>query len=103
MVLIPQTPEQALQRDQLAERANPVRPLSPAAELARLRNAIAKHQDAVLEAGDLGPASKFTSAQRSIMNAKHQADLELWAHLKPPDPPEPETGSPASDSETTGL
>lgn len=82
-MLIPQTPEQAIQRDQLADRANTAAPTSAATELARLRNAILEHQDAITAAGDLGPAGKFTSAQRSIISTQHEADTKLWAHLQP--------------------
>jgi hypothetical protein len=82
-MLIPQTPQQALERDHLAGRADTPRPASPATEVSRLRNAILEHQDTVEAAGTLGPVGKFTSEQRGTMKAKHDADRKLWAHLQP--------------------
>lgn len=78
--IIPQTPDQAVQRDQ----AHGHQPLTqtPEAQLAVLRNAIRHHQAAMEAAGPLGVEADFTPEQVQTMAVKHEADRTLWAHLE---------------------
>lgn len=76
--IIPQTPEQARQRDVLAG-LKPVTVTDPRVELERLRLAVREHQVEMTAAGPLGMAKDFSELQNAIMDRKHAADRKLWA------------------------
>lgn len=78
--IIPQTREQAIQRDHL-HGLSTRKPENPAMELARLRQAVKAHRIEMEAAGPLGVETDFTSEQVAIMARKHAADHALWAHL----------------------
>lgn len=84
MDIIPQTVEQAVQRDALHDRAQTPVGTTLHTELQDLRNAIHEHQARIEDAGPLGNSRSLSAAQRKIMRAKQQADEELWAHLPSP-------------------
>jgi hypothetical protein len=79
-VLIPQTREQATQRDLAAGHNTSPRP-TPETQLATLKQAIRAHRAEMEDAGPLGIASEFTDEQNQTLDRKHQADRTLWAHL----------------------
>lgn len=92
MTIIPQNVEQALQRDQQQQHATLI-VRTAELDLADLRNAVLEHHATIEAAGTLGRARELSAAQRRIMQAKHDADEALWAHVLPPDPAEPEPDS----------
>lgn len=78
--IIPQTPDQARQRDRIHGRDIP-KPENPVHELARLRNAIRTHRQQLQDTGPLNLCPECRADNDDLTAAKHAADHALWAHL----------------------
>lgn len=80
MPIIPQTPEQAIQRDYLHGLATPPAP-DPAVQLAALQAAIRTHRDTVTTAGLLKTAEEDAGHNAPIFQTLTAAHRELWQHI----------------------
>jgi hypothetical protein len=78
--IIPQTPEQAIQRDQIAG-LKPVPLEDPRAELARLQQAVRDHREALSASGPITLPGTLTDEYVVWLERRAAANRELWAHI----------------------
>lgn len=81
-MIIPQTPEQARQRDN-QHALNTPKPTPAHVQVQELKNAILEHRQTIEHAGPVARGKDLSAAQRKIVQVKQAADEKLWAHALP--------------------